>query len=129
MVVQGTNNGTVTDLDGNYQLTVADEADTLVFSYVGYATQNIAIGNRTTINVEMSTGAKMLEDQIVVVGYGQVQKSDLTGSVSRLEGEEVQAVPSQSPLQGLQGKLAGVQVTLPVHREPHPASEYGVRVL
>lgn len=111
VVVKGTNTGTVTDLDGNYSLTVSDEADTLVFSSVGFVSQEIAIGNQTEINVQMESDVQLLEDQVVVIGYGQVQKSDLTGSVSSLEGDEVQAVPSQNPLQGLQGKLAGVQVT------------------
>ncbi|MEQ9439831.1 MAG: TonB-dependent receptor [Cyclobacteriaceae bacterium] len=111
VLVKDTNVGTVTDLDGNFSLNAPDDAAVLVFSSVGYTAQEVPIGGQTEINVQLATDVQMLEDQIVVIGYGQVQKRDLTGSVSKLEGDELTAVPSQSPMQGLQGKVAGVQVT------------------
>nr|WKN34779.1 TonB-dependent receptor [Tunicatimonas sp. TK19036] len=111
VLVKGTTIGTVTDLDGNYTLNAPDDAEILVFSSVGYTAQEVPIGSQSEINVQLDTDVQMLEDQVVVIGYGQVQKSDLTGSVSKLDGGELASVPSQSPVQGLQGKVAGVQVT------------------
>ena len=110
ILVKGTTIGTVTDLDGNYRLSVPDGTDTLAFSSVGYVTQNIAIGDQTEINVQLSTDVETLSE-VVVVGYGTQRKSDLTGAVSQVSGEQLQTVPSQSPVQGLQGRVAGVQVT------------------
>ena len=110
ILVKGTTVGTVTDLDGNYRLDAADDAAALVFSSVGYVSEEVVIGDQAVINVSLSSDVQSLQE-VVVVGYGEVQKSDLTGSVSKIGGEELATVPSQSPLQGLQGKMAGVQVT------------------
>lgn len=110
VVVQGTTNGTVTDIDGNYQLTVSSPDNTLVFSYVGYDPVEIQINNQTTINAQLGLNLEELEE-VVVIGYGTVRKSDLTGSVSQIEGEELVKVPSVNPMQALQGKVAGMQVT------------------
>ncbi|MEK6479464.1 TonB-dependent receptor [Catalinimonas sp. 4WD22] len=110
VVVKGSNQGTVTDIDGNYNIGVPSENDTLIFSFVGYANQEIPISGRSTIDVTLQEDVEELSE-VVVVGYGTQRKSDLTGSVAQLDGEEINSVPSQSPLQGLQGKVAGVQVT------------------
>ncbi len=110
VVIQGTTQGTVTDIDGNYRITVSGENDSLLFSFVGYADQTVAVNGRTSINVTLQENISQLSE-IVVVGYGTQRKSDLTGSVSQIDGEELKSVPSQNALQGLQGKLPGVQVT------------------
>ena len=109
VLVKGTTIGTVTDLDGNYRLT-AEGDDTLTFSYIGFVSQQVPVDNRTTVDVALSEDVETLSE-VVVVGYGTQQKRDLTGSIASLDGEELTTVPSQSPMQGLQGKVAGVQVT------------------
>lgn len=110
VVVKSTTTGTVTDVDGNYRLTVSDEADTLVFSSVGYVSEEIIIGNRTTIDVQMAPDIQSLSE-VVVVGYGAVKKEDLTGSVSQVSEEEITAFPVPTADQALRGRVAGVRVT------------------
>ncbi len=107
--IKGTQQGTITDLEGNYTLNVA-AGNVVVFSYVGFNTQEIQVGNQTEINIEM---AEMLigVDEVVVIGYGTVKKSDLTGSVSSVKGDDLLKIPSSSAEQALQGKVAGVRVT------------------
>jgi TonB-linked SusC/RagA family outer membrane protein len=105
---KGTTNGTSTDFDGNYSIN-ADASSTLVFSYVGYATQEVAVGNQTAINVELLADNEL--DEVVVIGYGTQRKSDLTGSVSSVSAEDITAVPVSRVDQALQGRAAGVQVT------------------
>ena len=109
VLVKGTTLGTVTDLDGNFRLNAAGD-DTLSFSYIGFVSQEVAVDGRSEISVALSEDVETLSE-VVVVGYGTQQKRDLTGSISSLDGEELNTVPSQSPMQGLQGKVAGVQVT------------------
>ena len=109
VLVKNTTVGTVTDIDGNYRLTVADDAETLVFSSVGYVSQEVAIGNQTTIDLAMAPDVQSLSE-VVVVGYGTVQKKDLTGSVSQIKPEELTAYPAPDVSQALQGRAAGVQV-------------------
>ena len=109
VLVKGTSAGTVTDLDGNYRLS-ATGGDTLTFSYIGFVSQEVPINDRTTVDVSLSEDVETLSE-VVVVGYGTQQKRDLTGSIASIKGEEIRSVPSQSAMQGLQGKVAGVQVT------------------
>ena len=110
IVAKGTTVGTVTDIDGNYRLTVADEVETLVFSSVGYLKEEIAIGNQTVINLAMSPDIQSLSE-VVVVGYGAVKKKDLTGSVSSIETSDiVESIPTPSLDQAIQGRAAGVFV-------------------
>ena len=108
ILIKGTANGTVTDIDGTYSLNASTDA-TLVFSYTGYATQEIGVDSRSTIDVVLSTDAQVL-DEVVVVGYGVQKKSDLTGSVASLDGGEITAVVAGNPTSALQGKISGVQV-------------------
>lgn len=110
VLVKGTTTGTVTDIDGNYQLTVDDPNSTLIFSYVGYDSREVPVNNRSIIDVQLPLNLSELEE-VVVIGYGTVRKSDLTGSVSQVKGEELVKVPSLNPMQALQGKVAGMQVT------------------
>ncbi|WP_228693446.1 TonB-dependent receptor [Lunatimonas sp.] len=106
--VQGSTIGTVTDLDGSYSITVPDNA-VLVFSYIGYESTRIEIGNRTEIDVTMRMDASSLEE-VVVIGYGTTKRSDLTGAVSSVKSEQLTAYPAIDAVQALQGRAAGVQI-------------------
>ncbi|MBC7922305.1 MAG: TonB-dependent receptor [Ferruginibacter sp.] len=116
VVVKGSTRGTTTDANGNYQLTVPDQNRAaagpivLVFSFIGYDGQEVTIGNRTNVNVTLAISEKTL-DEVVVVGYGQVKKSDLTGAVATVPVEEIRKVAVTSLDQSLQGRAAGVQIT------------------
>jgi len=107
--VKGSDAGTTTDASGNFSITVPDSA-VLVFSYVGYADQEITTAGKTTIDVVLVEGGKELE-QVVVVGYGTQRKIDVTGSIATIKGDEISKQPSINPISGLQGKVAGVQIT------------------
>ncbi len=112
VVLQGTTTGIQTDFDGNYRLENVPSNGTLVFSYVGFTTQNIPITNRTTIDVTLQEDTQSL-DEVVVVGYGTQKKADLTGSIATVDAEEIEKTPSANPVQSLQGKVAGVQIVTP----------------
>lgn len=109
ILVQGTNKGTTTDLDGNYSLELGPGETTLVFTFIGYAQQVIEVGDRTVVNVVMETDATNLEE-LVVVGYGEQKKSDITGSTASIKGAELAKQPVSTATQALQGKVAGVQI-------------------
>jgi len=109
ILIKGTSTGTTTDMDGNYSLET-DQRDILQYSFIGYQTQEIEVGNQTIINVSLVEDLEQLEE-VVVIGYGTTKKSDFTGSVASVSSEEVKAVPVQSLDQALQGRAAGVQVT------------------
>ena len=102
--------GTVTDFDGNYEVSVPDAASVLVFSYTGYATRRETVGNQVRIDVRLDENAATL-DQVVVVGYGSQKRSDITGSVSSVDSEELSKAIFTDVDQLLQGRAAGVQVT------------------
>jgi len=110
VLVKGTTRGTTTDSEGRYQLSTPDGASTLVFSFVGYVSQELAISNRSVLNVQLQPDTKSL-NEVVVVGYGQVKKSDLTGAVATVPVEEIKKVAVTSLDQALQGRTAGVQIT------------------
>lgn len=105
VMVEGTSNGTVTDLDGNYELN-AKPGDKLVFSYVGYKKETVTIRNQRVIDVIMATDQANLEE-VVVVGYGSAKKVTLTGAVSAISAGEIRRVPTSSVQNTLQGKLPG----------------------
>jgi hypothetical protein len=109
IIEKGTTNGTVTDGNGNYSLSVSEGAS-LVFSSIGFLTQEIIVGNKSVIDISMETDIQQLEE-LVVVGYGTQKKSDLTGAVGSLSGETLNSQPITSVEQGLQGRMAGVNVT------------------
>ncbi|GAC1368279.1 MAG: TonB-dependent receptor [Hymenobacter sp.] len=108
VVIKGGANGTQTDADGKFTLAVPTGA-TLVFSFVGYTSQEVAVGTQTTINVTLAPDTKAL-NEVVVVGYGTQRRQDLTGAVARVDGTEIVNQPVQTPTQALQGKIAGVQI-------------------
>lgn len=109
VVVKGTTTGTVTDVNGTYSVSAPPTA-TLVFSFLGFQDQEIAINNRTTINVTMAVSAKQI-DEVVVIGYGTASRRDLTGSIATVKGSEVADRPAANPVSSIQGKVAGVQIT------------------
>lgn len=100
-------NGTVTDTDGKYTLSISAAADTIVFTYVGYETQTRKAGNASVLNIAMKEKQKILDD-IVVVGYGTEIKSKLTGSISEIDAGDIELTPVSTVEQALQGKAAGV---------------------
>lgn len=108
IMIKGTSNGTQTDQNGNYTLS-APANGTLVFTYVGFTTQEIAINNRTTINVTLLMATNDLQ-QVVVVGYGTQKKRDLTGSISSVKGDEIEKMAVTNPIAALQGKVPGLTI-------------------
>ncbi len=108
--VIGTNTGAVTDVDGSYSIRVSDDNATLAFSYIGFITQEVNVGSRTIIDVVLGEDLKTLEE-VIVVGYGQQKKSDLTGAISSLAGDDLNITTAANFDQAMQGRLAGVQVT------------------
>lgn len=108
IVLKGTGTGTVTDIDGNYKLT-AKESDILVFSFLGFATEEVTVGAQTVIDVQLSSDVQLI-DEVVVIGYGTAAKKDLVSSVSQVKGEALQNQPVSRLDQALQGRAAGVEV-------------------
>lgn len=109
VVVKGTTTGTVTDIDGQYKLNVSQGA-TLVFSFIGYSSQEIAVGTNRVINITLEPELTELEE-LVVIGYGTQKKSDRTGAVINVQSEDMNRGVLQDPIQGMQGKAAGVLIT------------------
>ncbi len=110
VVVEGTTNGTITDVDGNYVLSNVPSTSNLVFSFIGMKTQVIAVAGKTQINVTLEAESIGL-DEIVAVGYGVQKKSDVTGALIRVDSEELNSRPVANAFQALQGKAAGVDIT------------------
>ncbi|MEI9921765.1 MAG: TonB-dependent receptor [Bacteroidota bacterium] len=106
---KGTTNGTVTDVDGTFRISVGSSA-TLSLSFVGYTTTEVAVGAQTVVNVSLQPDVTSLSE-VVVVGYGTVQKKDLTGAVSQVSSKDFNAGVNVNPLQAIQGKVAGLNIT------------------
>ena len=123
VVVKGTSSGTTTDGEGSYTLSVPDNA-TLVFSFVGYISQEVVVGNRTSLDISLAPDSKALSE-VVVIGYGTAKKSDLTGSVGSVKEEQLRERPAPSLNQALQGKISGVQVNVNSGR---PGGRANVRI-
>ncbi len=124
VVIKGTTMGTVTDINGNYKLDVSDVNSILVFSSVGYVTEERKVGNNTAINVIMSPDVTSLQE-VVVTGYGTVKKSDLTGSIAQVQAEDIAAYPSVNMIQSLQGRAAGVLIE---QNNGEPGATFKVRI-
>lgn len=101
--------GSITDINGKYQIVDVASNTTLIFSYIGMREQEIAVNGRSTINVKMEEDSQLI-DEVVVVGYGSAKKRDLTGSIVTVKADEIASKPSTNPLASIQGKVAGVQV-------------------
>ena len=109
VLVKGTTNGTVTDLDGNFTLQAPAEA-ALIVTYVGYITQEVHIRGRKQIQITLEEDSRSLEE-VVVVGYGTARKSDVTGSIASVQGGVLREVPATNISYALQGRIAGVDMT------------------
>jgi TonB-linked SusC/RagA family outer membrane protein len=111
VLVKGTTTGTTTNENGGYSINAPANA-TLVFSYIGYATQELPVNSRSTINVILNADAQSLQEvNVVAVGYGTARRQDLTGSIASVSSEQLAKVPVTTTDQALQGRAAGVQVT------------------
>lgn len=109
VLVKGTSTGTITDVEGNYNVTVSGEDAILVFSSVGFTTEEITVGDQSTINLSMAPDIQSLQE-IVVTGYSTEERKDVTGAVATVKSEQLQAVPSGNVEQQLQGRVSGVTV-------------------
>jgi len=114
ILVKGSGNGTVTDLNGLYSIQVATDNDVLVFSFIGYTSQEISVNGRSTINVQMATDLQAMQE-VVVIGYGTQEKSQVTGAISSITAADISSIPVISPDQALQGRAAGVDVIASGH--------------
>lgn len=126
IIIKGTSVGTSTDANGSYRLPVPDDKAILAFSFIGYATAEVVVGNQTTINQQLQSDIKALEE-VVVVGYGTQKKADLTGAVGGLRASDVDIAskPITSPDQLLAGRVAGIQIS---NRSGDPGAPIDVRI-
>lgn len=108
VLVKGGTTGVISDIDGNYKIDVEKEA-TLVFSFIGFETQEVEVGSRTTLDVALVSDVQSL-DEVVVIGYGSKKKKEVTGAVSNLSGDRITAIPVPDLGNALQGQIAGVNV-------------------
>ena len=123
VVIKGTTTGAVTNVDGDFSLNVPSLSDTLVFSYVGYTSQEVPIAGRTVLNIQLQESEVMLSE-MVVIGYGTVKKSDLTGSIAVVSSEDLNRIPASNFTRALQGRAPGVLVT----QSGSPGSSAQIRV-
>jgi TonB-linked SusC/RagA family outer membrane protein len=108
--VKGTTTGSITDVNGNFTLQLPSNAKTLIFSYIGFKTQQVEIGNQIQFNVVLQESAQML-DEVVAIGYGVQRKSDLTGASNRLTEKDMNKSVATSPIEMMQGRVSGVNIT------------------
>ncbi|WP_168207731.1 TonB-dependent receptor [Spirosoma sp. KCTC 42546] len=109
VLLKGTQTGSVTDINGRYSVNVPNSGGTLIFSFIGYVSQEVLIGNRSAIDIKLVTDIKSL-NEVVVVGYGTQRKSDITGSVASVSSEALREVPVANLQQALQGRAAGLEI-------------------
>ncbi|HNX66891.1 MAG TPA: carboxypeptidase-like regulatory domain-containing protein, partial [Bacteroidales bacterium] len=109
VIVKGTVRGVVTDVDGNYVMPNCPPDAVLLFTYVGYEQQEVPVEGRTTVDVAMKTSSSIL-DEVVVIGYGTVNRKNLMGSVTSVQGKDLAKVPVAQAAEAIVGKMAGVQV-------------------
>lgn len=124
VVVKNTTTGTSTDMDGRFELEVPSLDEVLVVSYIGYETMEIPIEGRTEIFIEMSQMA-FAGDEIVVVGYGEIRRSDLTGSISSVSSAEITQVPTTNAIEAIQGKVPGMDIT---RGSGQPGSGFSIQI-
>ncbi len=110
VLIKGTTNGTVTDVDGFYNLSVPGDNAILVFSFIGYTSQEVTVGSQSTINVNLALDVTELSE-VVVVGYGTQQRRDILGAIGSADNDVLENIPVADPLEALQGRVAGVNVT------------------
>ncbi len=122
--VKGTTNGTVTDLDGKFQISGVNSNSVLTISYLGYLPHEVKVGNQESFTITLVEDNKVL-DEVVVIGYGTVKKRDLTGSVASVNGKDISATPVANVAQALQGKLPGVNV---ISQDGRPDANISIRI-
>lgn len=110
VVVKGTTIGTVADINGNFKLKIPEGNDVLVVSFMGYLSEEIDVKDKTTVEISLSEDVTKLSE-VVVIGYGTMKKSDITGAVASVRGKDLTSFRSGSPLEALQGKIAGADIT------------------
>ena len=125
IVEKGTTNGTTSDIDGGYRITVTDGNATLVFSFIGYSAQEIVVANQSTINVSLAADTQTLSE-IVVVGYGTQNKLNLTAAVDQVDGDVLKNRPMTNVSQGLQGVLPNLNIRLQ-DGKPNQAPSFNIR--
>jgi TonB-linked SusC/RagA family outer membrane protein len=125
IVEKGTTNGVTADFDGNFSIEVANESATLVISYIGFATKEVQVNGQTSFSIVLEESAAGL-DEVVLIGYGEVRRKDLTGSVSKVGGADLENLPVARIDQSLQGRASGVQVSQ-ISGEPGAATTIRIR--
>ena len=108
---KGTTNGSITDIDGKYSVSTTGKKPILVFSYIGYVSQEVAVGNQKTINVTMKEDTEELEE-VVVIGYGTAKKKDLTGAISRVKTEKLETEAPRSVQDLLRASASGLSISM-----------------
>ncbi len=123
VLIKGTLTGTVTDIDGSYTLNVPDENAVLVFSSIGYITQEIPVNGRSTIDLVLAEDVQNL-DEVVVIGYGLVKKGDLTGAMTAVESKAINVQSNSTVTRALEGLVPGLQISAidgqPWYRHRYP---------
>lgn len=110
IAIQGNSGGTITDFNGRFILDEVAPNATLVFSYIGYITQKVTVGNQQVLNVQLKEDNQTLEE-VIVIGYGVQKKRDMTGSIASIKSKDITAIPTTNALEALQGKVAGLDLT------------------
>ena len=126
ILIKGTSRGTVTDINGNYQIEVPSGESTLVFSSVGFLSEEIVVGDRTEINIDMMPDVLAL-NEIVVVGYGTQKRSEVTSSVATVKSENFNAGGTRSPMDLIQGKVAGLNIVRTQGNNPNTGADIQLR--
>ncbi|MFP4089694.1 MAG: carboxypeptidase-like regulatory domain-containing protein, partial [Cyclobacteriaceae bacterium] len=109
VLVKGTTIGTITDVEGKYNLSVPQDASTLLFSSVGYSAEEVQISGRSTVDLTLMPDIQALTE-VVVVGYGTQEKRDVTAAIASLDNEQIGKIPVASGVQAMQGQVAGVDI-------------------
>jgi len=124
--VKGTTAGTVTDLDGNYTIDAPNSNAILVVSYIGFRTQEIPLSGKTTVDIKLVEDTQML-NEAVVIGYGTMDKKELTSAISHISGKDLLNVGSMDPAMQMQGKVSGVSITNTQSGDPNSGANIQVR--
>lgn len=124
VVLKGTTLGSITSIDGNYQMEVPGSNSILEFSYIGYESQEVPVEGRTEINVVLEK-ASTLMDEVVVVGYGTARRQDLTGSIATMNADEINKIPIANVAEAMKGRLPGVNI---ITTDGSPDAEVVIRV-
>tara|TARA_R110002050_G_scaffold85907_1_gene183120 strand:- start:4751 stop:7963 length:3213 start_codon:yes stop_codon:yes gene_type:complete len=123
--IKGITRATSTDFDGQYRINVASTESVLVFSYIGFETQEITVGSQTIINVQLKEAVGQLDEIVINAGYYNTTKREATGNISRVTAEEIELQPVTSPIEALKGRMAGVEI---ISGGSHPGMAPTIRI-